>query len=266
MDILPRLLLFELWQRLLYLSISLVCVYILSLKRFSTCKSTTLVHRVCNVLKYYWWLSVCSVAPPSSSRSLLASLSTVRRACPRRGFPWSAPSRLASGIFATLPAYDIQLPNNSTGWRQSSSRHESSAPAPAPALIPNPTSKPLSRDLPARRQAGFHSLSAASPSTCASSLSNTSPRSQPPIYWAAALELFPSGQDGRRPRRPATACDPRTDIATELDLDHGLSLPSTAPRHLVHCGGGRCSRRRNFDVEPTTDEVGGFSECEHVWP
>lgn len=87
MDILPCLLLFELSQRLLYLSISLVCVYILSLKRFSTCKSTTLVHPVCNVLKYYWWLSIYSVAPPSSSRSLLASLSTVHRAGPRRGSP-----------------------------------------------------------------------------------------------------------------------------------------------------------------------------------
>lgn len=267
MGILPRLLLFELWQRLLYLSISLVCVYILSLKAFLYLQVNYISPSSCNVLKYYWWLSVYSVAPPSSSRSLLASVSTVR--CLRvfqTRVPWSTSSRLASGRFATLPSYDIQLPNNSTGWRTSSSRHESSAPAPAPALIPNPTNKPLSRNLPTRRQAGFHSLSAASPTSCASSLSNTSARSKPLIYWAAALDLFPSGQDGRRPRRPATAADPRTDIATELDLDHGLSLHSTAPGHLVHCGCGSRRRGRNFDVEPTTDEVGGYPECEHLWP
>lgn len=136
---------------------------------------------------------------------------------------------------------------------------ENSAPAPAPALTPNPTSKPLSPDLPARRQAGFDSLSAAPPATCAPSLSDTSARSRPPVpyrYRAAALDLFPWGQDGRRARRPAPAGTPRTDIATELDLDHDLSLPSAAAGHLVDCGSSGGGRRCNLYVEPTPDEVG----------
>lgn len=99
-------------------------------------------------------------------------------------------------------------------------------------------------------------------------MSDTSARSRPPVpyrYRAAALDLLPWGQDGRRARRPAPAGTPRTDIATELDLDHDLSLPPPAAGHLVDCGSSGGGRRCNLYVEPTPDEVGDPSDCkQHV--
>lgn len=262
MRILPRLLLFELWQRLsLSLNLTCLCLYSVS-EAFLYLQVNSISPLSCNVLKYYWWLPICSAAPPSSRRSLLISPS-IARVFDAGSLASIEPSRL--GIFAILRT-TFHCPATRLVGARLPFKDKSSAPAPAPALTPNPTNKPLSPDLLARRQAGFHSLSAASSPTCASSLPNASARSQPPIYRAAAPELFSWGQDGRRPRRPATANNPRTDIATELDLHYGLSLPSTAPGHLVDCGSGGCRCRCNFDVEPATDEVGGYSDWEHRRP
>lgn len=119
-------------------------------------------------------------------------------------------------------------------------------------------------NLPTNRQAGFDSLSAASSSTCAPSVSDTTARSRPPVpYCVAALDLLPWGQDGRSFRRPASSSNPRADIASQFHVDLGLSHPSTATGYLVNCGGRSCGRSRNFYVEPTADEVGEYSASKH---
>lgn len=183
-------------------------------------------------------------------------------------FPWPASSRLAPGILETAHSRGTQLYDSLTVCHSILISHESSAPAPGPRhrhRHPEPDERTcLSCDLLARRQAGFNSLPAASPSAYTASVPDTSARSRPPVpYWAATLGLFPRGQDGRRARRPAPAANPRTDIATELDLDHSLPSPPTAPGHLVDCSSSRRSSRsrRKFDIEPATTEVGGQSDC-----
>lgn len=148
---------------------------------------------ICNVLKYYyWWLSSIRLPLhlPVAHSSL--SLSIFHCACVPTLVPWSASNRLVSGILATVHT----RPHRPT-TRQvavSSRSHESSASAPALALIPRTrrANTSLLPDLPARRQAGFDSLSAASPSASTPSLPNTSARPRPPVpHRVAAVELFP---------------------------------------------------------------------------
>lgn len=81
-------------------------------------------------------LSVCLSGCPSIFESLAPHFSVYRslRVSQTR-VPWSASSRLASGIFAT-PSHDIPLPNNPTGCRPSPSRLEKQCSGPGSGAEP----------------------------------------------------------------------------------------------------------------------------------